>query len=96
MLAWRVGWWGSPLGGSVGGQAGYGGLDLGEVLSASDVPLKRPPLLVLGVGVLDADVFRGLLMAGRFPSSGYFGQCALLGFSGGAWTWAGNCLASLR
>jgi hypothetical protein len=61
-------------GGSVGDQTGHGGVGLVEVLPASDVPLEGPPLLVLGVGVLDADAFRGLLMAGRFPSCGFFGR----------------------
>ena len=49
---------GLPLGGAVGDQAGDGGVGLVEVLASSEVALEGPPLLVLGVGVLDADPLR--------------------------------------
>ena len=44
-----------PLGGAVGDQAGDGQVGRVEVFAASEVALEGPPLLVLGVGVLDAD-----------------------------------------
>lgn len=48
---------GLPFGCAVGDQAGDGGVGLVEVPAASEVALEGPPLLVLGVGVLDADPF---------------------------------------
>ena|SRR6266487_4784022 len=50
-------WW-LPFGGAVGDKAGDGHVGLIEVFAPSEVPLEGPPLLVLGVGVLDADPFR--------------------------------------
>lgn len=47
----------SPLGGAIGDQVGHRRVAFVEVLAASEVPLECPPLLVLGVGVLDADAF---------------------------------------
>ncbi len=48
---------GLPFGGAVGDQAGDGGAGFVEVFAASEVALEGPPLLVPGVGVLDADPF---------------------------------------
>jgi hypothetical protein len=56
VLAWRAGWW-LPLGGAVGDQAGDGQVGLVEVVAGSEEPLEDAPLLVLGVGMLDADPF---------------------------------------
>ena len=47
-------WW-LPLGGTVGDQAGDRQEGLVEFFAASEVALEGAPLLVLGVGVLDAD-----------------------------------------
>ena len=44
-----------PLGGAVGDEDGDGGVGFVEVFAASEVALEGAPLLVLGVGVLDAD-----------------------------------------
>ena len=49
---------GLPFGGAVGDQAGDGQEGLVEVFSSSEVALEGSPLLVLRVGVLDADPFR--------------------------------------
>src|SRR5712691_11596615 len=49
-------WW-LPFGGAAGDKAGDGHVGLIEVFAPSEVPLEGPPLLVLGVGVLDADPF---------------------------------------
>ena len=56
VLAWRAGWW-LPLGGAVGDQAGDGQVGLVEVVAASEEPLEDAPLLVLGVGMLNAAPF---------------------------------------
>jgi hypothetical protein len=63
---------------AVGDQAGDGLVGLVEVLAASDPALQRPPLLVLGVGVLDADPFRGLLCARFLPGRQVLGRSVLL------------------
>src|SRR5580700_1605325 len=42
-----------PFGGAVGDQAGDGQEGFVEVFSSSEVALQGPPLLVLGIGVLD-------------------------------------------
>jgi hypothetical protein len=49
---------GLPPGGTVGDQPGDREICFVEVLSPSKIALEGPPLLVLGVGVLDADPFR--------------------------------------
>jgi len=49
---------GLPFGGAVGDQAGDGQEGLVEVFSSAEVALEGSPLLVLCVGVLDADPFR--------------------------------------
>ena len=46
---------GLPLGGAVGDQAGDGQVGLVEFFASSEVALENAPLLVLCVGVLDAD-----------------------------------------
>jgi hypothetical protein len=61
-----AGWW-SAAGRPVGDQPGDGQVGLGVVLPPPDPALQRPPLLVLGVGVLDADPLGGLLLAGLLP-----------------------------
>jgi len=48
----------TALGGAVGDEDGDGSVGFVEVFAASEVSLEGPPLLVLGVGVLDADPFR--------------------------------------
>jgi hypothetical protein len=49
---------GLPLGGAVGDQAADGEVGVVEVFASSEVALEDAPLLVLGVGVPDADPFR--------------------------------------
>lgn len=70
---WRV----LPSGGAVGDQAGDGQVGLVVVLAAPDVALQGPPLLVLGVGVLDADPLGGLLLSGLLPGRGLAGRGVL-------------------
>jgi hypothetical protein len=48
-------WWSSAGDAAAVDQPGDRRGDLGEVVAASEVALRRPPLLVLGDGVLDAD-----------------------------------------
>src|SRR6266702_4451141 len=67
VAAWPSGRCGLPHGGAVGDQAGYRRVSLIEVLTASDVALQRPPVLVLGVGVLHTDPLRGLLVTSSVP-----------------------------
>jgi hypothetical protein len=54
----------------LGDQTGDGQVGLVVVVAASDPALQGPPLLVLGIGVLDADPLRGLLVPGLLPGTG--------------------------
>jgi len=49
---------GLPFGGAVGDEPGDRQEGLVEIFSPPEVALEGPPLLVLGVRVLDADPFR--------------------------------------
>src|SRR6266516_2376865 len=62
-LAGPAGGW-SAVGCPVGDQTGDGQVGLGVVVAAAEIALQGAPLLVFGVGVLDADPLGGLLLAG--------------------------------
>lgn len=52
----------------------------------ADPALQRPPLLVLGVGVLDANPPGGLLLARLLPGGDLLAQRVLGRFAWRAWT----------
>jgi NAD(P)-dependent dehydrogenase (short-subunit alcohol dehydrogenase family) len=74
VLAWPVsaGWW-LAAGGPVGDQPGDRQVGLGVILPPPDPALQRPPLLVLGVGMLDTDPLRRLLRARPLPGGQFLG-----------------------
>jgi hypothetical protein len=69
----NLGWWWSAAGCPVGDQPGDGQVGLGVVLPPPDPALQHPPLLMLGVGMLDADPLGRLLRARLLPGGQLLG-----------------------